>query len=109
MIEVRRPLLEVCGIKIHFPSQQNKGEIVKAVDGVSLELRHSEILGLVGESGCGKSTLARSILNLVPPTAGTVYLNGESIQTMSRSELKKARPAIQMIFQDPYSSLNIPL
>ncbi len=105
MIEVRRPLLEVCGIKTHFPSQ-NKGEMVKAVDGVSLELRHSEILGLVGESGCGKSTLARSILNLVPPTAGTVYLNGESIQTMSRSELKKARPAMQMIFQDPHASLN---
>lgn len=105
MIEIRRPLLEVCGLKTHFSTAQ-KGETVKAVDGVSLELRHSEVLGLVGESGCGKSTLARSILNLIPPTAGTVYLNGESIQTMSRSELKKARPSMQMIFQDPHASLN---
>ena len=105
MKDMRKPLLEVCGLKTHFPTP-TKGQVVKAVDGVSFQLRHSEILGLVGESGCGKSTLARSILNLIPPTAGTVYLNGESIQTMSRKELKAARPAMQMIFQDPHASLN---
>lgn len=105
MIDSRKPLLEVCGLKTHFPTPK-KGEVVKAVDGVSLILRHSEILGLVGESGCGKSTLARSILNLIPPTSGTVYLNGESIQTMSRKQLKAARPSMQMIFQDPHASLN---
>ncbi len=104
-------LLDVRDLKTHFPVR--KGIIfartigtVKAVDGVSFEVRQGDILGLVGESGSGKSTLARSILNLVPPTAGTVLLQGKSMRRMSAAELREARMAAQMIFQDPHASLN---
>ena len=81
-------------------------ETVRAVDGVNLDLGHCEILGLVGESGCGKSTLARSILNLVPITNGEVIFDGKNLADMSRRELRKIRTNLQMIFQDPYASLN---
>lgn len=106
-----RPLLQIHDLKTHFPVR--KGTFipktigtVKAVDGVSLQLNQGEILGLVGESGCGKSTLARSILNLIPPTHGTVTLDGKSIQKMTTRELRQARTTAQMIFQDPHASLN---
>jgi oligopeptide transport system ATP-binding protein len=79
---------------------------VKAVDGVTLSVRRGEVLGLVGESGCGKSTLARTILQLVPTTAGTVVLNGKNLSMCSAAELLAVRRDLQMVFQDPYASLN---
>ena len=79
---------------------------VRAVDGVSLEIVKGENIGLVGESGCGKSTLARSIIRLYDPTSGQVFLEGNDFTSLSGNELRKKRKDIQMIFQDPYSSLN---
>lgn len=105
------PILQLTDVKTHFPIQQgflfkrNVGTI-KAVDGVNLTVRRGEVLGLVGESGCGKSTLARTILQLVPTTAGTVVLNGRNLAADSPRELLAARRDLQMIFQDPYASLN---
>ncbi len=103
--------LQVENLKTHFPVE--KGIIfrqhvgtVRAVDGVSLELKQGEILGLVGESGCGKSTLGRTILQLIPPTDGTVVLSGRNLTQLKGGELREARADFQMIFQDPYASLN---
>ncbi len=103
--------LKVSGLKTHFPIE--RGIIfrhvvgtVKAVDGVDLELKRGEIVGLVGESGCGKSTLGRTILQLIPPTDGTVVLGGRNLTSLGRRELRSARADFQMIFQDPYASLN---
>jgi len=98
-------------VKTHFDlgtnlfSRQSKG-VVKAVDGVSLTLRQGEILGLVGESGCGKSTLSRTIMQLIRPTAGRIYLQGRELSALSEKDLRDARIDFQMIFQDPYASLN---
>ena len=103
--------LEIKNLKAHFPVE--RGVIfrhvvgtVKAVDGVDLELQQGEIVGLVGESGCGKSTLGRTILQLIPPTDGTVILGGKNLTRLDRRELRAARADFQMIFQDPYASLN---
>ena len=105
------PALIIENLKTHFPIERGflfrrRVGLVKAVDGVSLTLRKGEILGLVGESGCGKSTLGRSILQLVRPTEGTIILEGESLTELRRSKLREARAAFQMVFQDPYASLN---
>ena len=104
-------LVEVRDLKKHFPIK--KGVIrakqvgaVKAVDGVSFDVMRGETLGLVGESGCGKSTTARLITRLLDPTAGSISYDGRDIATMSRRELKPLRRDMQMVFQDPYSSLN---
>jgi oligopeptide transport system ATP-binding protein len=104
-------LLELRDVKTHFPVRRGllfsrTIGTVKAVDGVSLCLRRGEILGLVGESGCGKSTLARTILQLVPVTDGAVILNGRNLRELSRRDLRAVRTNAQMIFQDPYASLN---
>ena len=104
-------ILELTDVKTHFPVSEGwlrKKEVgsVKAVDGVTLSLRRGEVLGLVGESGCGKSTLARTILQLVPPTSGAVVLNGRNLAGCSRRELLASRRELQMVFQDPYASLN---
>jgi oligopeptide transport system ATP-binding protein len=106
-----KPILELRDVKTHFPIHtgflvKRQAGAVRAVDGVTLSVREGEVLGLVGESGCGKSTLARTILQLVPTTAGAVILNGRNLGEASRAELLAARRDLQMIFQDPYASLN---
>jgi oligopeptide/dipeptide ABC transporter ATP-binding protein len=83
-----------------------QGPLLKAVDGVSLTLFAGETLGLVGESGCGKSTLGRLVLALLPPTCGSIVFDGEDLARVSHKRLKELRRQIQIIFQDPYSSLN---
>jgi len=104
------PVLEVSGLKKHFPVK--KGLLrrtvghVFAVDGVSLTIGAGETLGLVGESGCGKSTVARSVVRLVKPTAGTIKLNGCDITFLGKAGLRPYRREMQIIFQDPFSSLN---
>lgn len=103
-------LLEVKNLKTHFPIR--KGLLqrvvghVKAVDGVRFQLNDLETLGIVGESGCGKSTVGRSVLHLVPPTAGDVIFEGENLEAMSQKQMQQKRIRMQMIFQDPYMSLN---
>ncbi len=82
------------------------GEEIRAVDGVSLTIRRGEILGLVGEPGCGKPTLSRLIMHLLPPTSGTIHLDGQNLSQLDPEELREVRSDFQMIFQDPYASLN---
>ena len=111
----RELLLDVKGLKKYFPVQsgllRRHAGTVKAVDGVDFFVRQGETLGLVGESGCGKTTAGRTILRLMPPTAGTIRFNDPklgwvNLEAMSRAELAKVRPHMQIIFQDPFSSLN---
>ncbi len=103
-------LLQVQNLKVHFPVKHGLFSRVrahvKAVDGVSLEVAPGETLGLVGESGCGKTTLGRAIIRLIEPTAGTVSFEGEEITRLGSAELRRRRRKFQMIFQDPYGSLN---
>lgn len=105
------PFLKIQNLKTYFPVEKglffrHKTGDVKAVDGVSLELQKGEVLGLVGESGCGKSTLGRTVLRLIEPTSGCVYLGPVNLQSLQGDALRKARKDFQMIFQDPYASLN---
>ena len=114
---MKNPLISIRDLKVHFDlgggtlwDKVSGGSadrrVVKAVDGVSLDILRSETLGLVGESGCGKSTLGRAILRLVEPTAGHVFFGTKDLATLSFRELRKERRHLQMIFQDPYASLN---
>jgi peptide/nickel transport system ATP-binding protein len=105
------PLVQVRDLEMHFPIRsgfliQRQVGAVRAVDGVNFDVLRGETLGLVGESGCGKSTTARLITRLLTPTAGTISWEGRDIAGLSRKELKPLRREMQMIFQDPYSSLN---
>ncbi len=102
------PLLEVKDLRKYFPVKRGIGErvVLRAVDGVSFEIRRGETLGLVGESGCGKSTVARLILRLIEPTAGEVYFGKTSVFQTNKEELRQLRRKMQIVFQDPYSSLN---
>lgn len=103
-------LLSVDNLKKYFPVKggvlQRKVGDVKAVDGVSLDLKQGETLGLVGESGCGKSTLGKTILRLHDPTDGRIYFDGDEITDVGKSRIRKIRRNMQIIFQDPASSLN---
>ncbi len=96
------PMFQVTDLKVHFPIRGTKN-VVKALDGVDLEWRRGEVLGIVGESGCGKSTLGRALMGLQPPTSGEIKFEGEPLR---KSGLRKLRRRVQMIFQDPYQSLN---
>ena len=104
-------LLDVRGLQMHFPVskgvifQSRVGEI-KAVDGVSFQIMRGETLGLVGESGCGKTTIGRCILQLLKPTGGEVRFRGEDLTQLSGKEMRPLRKELQVIFQDPYGSLN---
>lgn len=105
------PFLEIRNLKTYFPVERGlifrrRLGTIKAVDGVNLTLQKGEVLGLVGESGCGKSTLGRSILQLIPPTEGTVVFQGKNLTRLPPEDLRAARADFQMIFQDPYASLN---
>ena len=104
------PLLKVDNLVKHFPILagvfQRQVGVVHAVDGISFEVRRSETFGLVGESGCGKSTAGRTILQLYRPTAGHVYFEGADLAMMKGEDLRRMRRRMQMIFQDPYASLN---
>ena len=104
------PILDVAGLKKHFPVRsgllRRQTGTVYAVDGVSFTVAPGETLGLVGESGCGKSTVARAVLRLVEPTAGTITLDGQDITRLDKAAMRPIRRRMQIIFQDPFSSLN---
>ncbi len=105
------PIIELRDVKTHFPVYsgflfRKQVGAVKAVDGVTLNIERGEVLGLVGESGCGKSTLARTIMQLLPTTSGAVILEGKNLTEGSTSDVRDIRRDLQMVFQDPYASLN---
>ena len=113
----RGPLISIRELKVHFDLGGGTAfdkliggsavrRVVKAVDGVSLDIYPGETLGLVGESGCGKSTLGRALLRLTEPTSGQVLFRGRDLARLSKREMRGQRHHLQMIFQDPYASLN---
>ncbi len=108
--KVQPVLLDVRDLKTHFPVKtgvlQRTTDYVRAVDGVSFQIRRGETLGLVGESGCGKTTVGRTLLRLIPATGGSVNFDGVDVFAASGSELRKLRQRMQIIFQDPAGSLN---
>src|SRR6266404_946261 len=101
----RQTLVNVKGLVKHFPVE-GSDDVVRAVDGVSFEIRRGETLGLVGESGCGKTTVGRCLLQLERPTSGQVLFEGRDLTTLDEDALRPIRRKMQVIFQDPYSSLN---
>lgn len=103
--------LEIHKLHTHFIQRGGsifapKKHVIRAVDGVDLAIEKGEILGLVGESGCGKSTLSRTVMQLVPPTSGSIILDGEDLSKLPPGEIRRRRLDFQMVFQDPYASLN---
>ncbi len=105
------PLVDVAQLTKHYPRRQSlfgrrHGEMIKAVDGVSLSIHQKRTLGLVGESGCGKSTLGRLVVRLTAATSGRVWFEGRDVLAASGSELRQLRSSMQIVFQDPFSSLN---
>jgi len=101
----RETLVSVCGLMKHFPVE-GSDEVVRAVDGVSFDIFAGETLGLVGESGCGKSTVGRCLLRLIEPTAGQITFAGQDVLSLDKKRLRQLRREMQIIFQDPYASLN---
>lgn len=110
MAENLQPLISIRDLRVHFPVRKSLfgrgGLVVKAVDGVTLDILTGETLGLVGESGCGKSTLGRAILRLVEPTSGEVLFRDQDLAHLSPAAMRAQRQHLQIIFQDPYASLN---
>ena len=106
-----QPLISIRDLTVHFPLAggslfRRSRQVVKAVDGVTLDISPGETLGLVGESGCGKSTLGRAILRLTEPTGGQILFRGNDLAQLSKSTMREQRRHLQIIFQDPYASLN---
>ncbi|MBQ6803997.1 MAG: ATP-binding cassette domain-containing protein [Clostridia bacterium] len=110
MSNTNKPVVKIENLKVHFPVKGGmpfaKKKYVKAVNGVSLEILPGETFGLVGESGCGKSTLGNAILGMQKPTEGKIYFKGQDLNALPNKEFKELRRGMQMIFQDPFSSLN---
>lgn len=106
----KQPLLSVTDLFVHFPIVegvlQRTVDVVKAVDGVSFSLYPGEVLGVVGESGSGKSTAARATIRLIEPTKGSIVFQGQDLRALSHQQMQETRPLIQIVFQDPYASLN---
>src|ERR1700688_882527 len=104
------PLLEVAGLTKHFPVRRGAFGLVsghvRAVDGVDFHLNEGETLAIVGESGCGKSTVGRLVLRLIEPTAGAVHFEGDDLLALDPAAMRARRRRLQVIFQDPYASLN---
>lgn len=107
---IQKPTLSVKDLKVHYPVREpgffKAPSFLKAVDGVSFDLAPGEVLGLVGESGCGKSSLGKALLRLAKPTAGSVLVSGTDFLGLEGEKLRAFRPQIQMVFQDPFASLN---
>jgi oligopeptide transport system ATP-binding protein len=108
---VGEPLLDINDLRVYYPIYKGsffkrKKVNIKAVDGIDLEIGQGEVIGLVGESGCGKSTIARAIMCLAKLSSGSIILEGEDLYKLDSRELKRKRPEFQMIFQDPFASLN---
>ena len=102
-------LLKAEGVKVYYPVNNGlfqKPSYVKAVDGVDIEIHEGEVFGIVGESGCGKSTLGKAICKLIEPTDGSIVFDGKEIAKLNNKEMRPIRKGIQMVFQDPYASLN---
>ena len=102
-------LLKAEGVKVYYPVNNGlfqKPSYVKAVDGVDLEIHEGEVFGIVGESGCGKSTLGKAICKLIEPTDGSIVFDGKEIAKLNNKEMRPIRKGMQMVFQDPYASLN---
>ncbi|MGK0224948.1 MAG: oligopeptide transport system ATP-binding protein, partial [Limisphaerales bacterium] len=110
MSETATPLLQVKDLKVHFPVANGVWgqvtESVKAVDGVSFDLHRGETFSLVGESGCGKSTTALAVLRMLEVTQGRIHFEGEDVTDFTQSELRPLRRRMQMVYQDPFASLN---
>ena len=102
---MREVLVDAKNLKKYFPTG-DKDKPVKAVDDVSFQIFRGETLGVVGESGCGKSTTGRLVLNLIEPTSGSVTFQGTELTTLSRKDMRTIRSQLQIIFQDPYASLD---
>ncbi len=102
---IREELINVRGLVKHFPVE-GSDDVVRAVDGVSFEIFRGETLGLVGESGCGKSTVGRCLLRLIEPTGGEIKFEGRDVLSLGKSDLRELRREMQIVFQDPYASLN---
>lgn len=103
-------IVNATNIKKYFPIKEgifsSTKDFIKAVDNVDIKIKKGETFGLVGESGCGKTTLGRVLIHLIPPTAGTIFFMGSDLNAITKSELRKLRPHMQIVFQDPSSSLN---
>ncbi len=99
-------LVEAKDLKMYFPMRGDKKRVIKAVDGVSFSIPEGKTFGLVGESGCGKSTTARMLIKLYQPTDGQILFNGEDVTAIHGEDLRRYRSDVQMVFQDPYASLN---
>ena len=108
-MEKKMALLEVRDVAVHYPVKTpwfHKKRFLRAVDGVSFTLERGETIGLVGESGCGKSTLGRALVSLEKPASGRIFIHGRDMSQLHGEELRRMRRSFQMIFQDPYGSLN---